>query len=619
MKIAMTSNVKQLWHVESNLGELKGSAQETANGYSFENGVYSLTTKIDVGLCGVTSRKDRLTNASEQPMTVCTAASRFTFDGSDYDVYTQANGWINESVGAWQQLNTGVLLRNASVRTASSFAPFVVLWNRQTNRGTAFHLLPDCAWTISVSRQIVSGGYSTIELELGIDNAGLALELAPGEALDFPEILFYDVRSRTDLDCWKLHHYINDRWPRRLQPVIFNSWLFLFSNLEPDNVMANVPAAAKLGAEYYVIDAGWFGDDPEWSRSIGDWYENTNGGFYGRMKEVADCVRANGMKFGLWFEIERALGTSKAVAAHPEHYVEYEGQWFVDFASPSACDYIFEVLSGMITRYGIEFIKFDFNADMLYDCYRSAFIRYYEGYRAFIARLRDKYPTVYLENCASGGLRMNLTNLRDFDSYWFTDNQGPVDGIHIIKNTMLRLPPQAIERWVSVRSLPDVLCYPRTLRPRTVTINGAMWDNVAGIQDTFLQAFLTGGPMGFSCDLEKISGETFELLRTQIAQFKADRAFWLKAACRILCDTENLMILQYCDEALTRSVITVISKTVIQREAVMFPAVDPDAAYELSDGSILTGREIEAGGLRVSLNQDEGHYQARTLTLQRKA
>ena len=39
MKIAMTSNVKQLWHVESNLGELKGSAQETANGYSFENGV----------------------------------------------------------------------------------------------------------------------------------------------------------------------------------------------------------------------------------------------------------------------------------------------------------------------------------------------------------------------------------------------------------------------------------------------------------------------------------------------------------------------------------------------------------------------------------------------------
>lgn len=276
---------------------------------------------------------------------------------------------------------------------------------------------------------------------MGVEDRNLALELAPGEALNLPEILYYEVRNRIGLDCWKLHHYCNERWPRRETPVIFNSWLYLFSDLSVENITACIPVAEKIGCEYFVIDAGWFGKNPDWTLSIGDWVENEEAAFCGRMSEVADEVRAHSMKFGLWFEVERALKTSAAVQAHPDYFIEYEDCCFLDFANPKACDYIFEVLSRQIARYGIEFIKFDFNADVLYDKYRSGFMKYFAGYRAFLKRLKQKHPTVYFQNCASGGMRMNLTNIADFDSFWFSDNQAPYDGLEIIKNTMLRLPP----------------------------------------------------------------------------------------------------------------------------------------------------------------------------------
>ena len=36
----------------------------------------------------------------------------------------------------------------------------------------------------------------------------------------------------------------------------------------------DLEAAAELGIEYFVIDAGWFGTKPNWDHCIGEWSEN---------------------------------------------------------------------------------------------------------------------------------------------------------------------------------------------------------------------------------------------------------------------------------------------------------------------------------------------------------
>ena len=54
-----------------------------------------------------------------------------------------------------------------------------------------------------------------------------------------------------------------------------------------------------------------------------------NGAFAGRMKEFSEKVHEMGMKFGLWFEIERAVADSESVKLHPDYYIPYRGQYFV--------------------------------------------------------------------------------------------------------------------------------------------------------------------------------------------------------------------------------------------------------------------------------------------------
>ena len=85
------------------------------------------------------------------------------------------------------------------------------------------------------------------------------------------------------------------------------------------------------------------------------------------MKEFSEKVHEMGMKFGLWFEIERAVADSESVKLHPDYYIPYRGQYFVNFANPKATNYILDLLDDRIRRYSIDYIKFDFNANIFDD------------------------------------------------------------------------------------------------------------------------------------------------------------------------------------------------------------------------------------------------------------
>ena len=90
-------------------------------------------------------------------------------------------------------------------------------------------------------------------------------------------------------------------------PVIYNTWLAFFDRIELDNVFAQIEEAAALGCDYFTLDAGWFGDGTLWEYNIGNWTENIEGAYLGRMREVSDRVHAAGMKYGLWLKANAPL------------------------------------------------------------------------------------------------------------------------------------------------------------------------------------------------------------------------------------------------------------------------------------------------------------------------
>ncbi|MBE6590386.1 MAG: alpha-galactosidase, partial [Ruminococcaceae bacterium] len=422
---------------------------------------------------------------------------------------------------------------------------------------------------------------------------GLNYVLAPGEELTLPAILYYEFYNKLDLDAYRLHRYCNDTYPARSMPVIYNTWLSRFDDISYDILAQQLDYVKRLGAEYFVIDAGWFGPPHTWSASVGDWEECKTASMAGRMREFSDLVRAKGLKFGLWFEPERATRMARAPKEHPDYYFFEGSDYFLDFGNPEAWEYIYDIVTTRIRQYGIEFIKFDFNAEMTYDRRGEAFIPYFRGYKKFVAAIRKEFPDIYLENCASGGERMTMSSLFDgFDSFWASDNHSIYKQVEMYRSNLMYMPSRAIEKWVTVQSMKDFGPVYGNYEKYSDPIIGcaeAAWRNVEGLTRDYLMTAIQGGPLGFSCDLTRWSERLLADMSAFVAAYKEERAFWMRSECHVLCATESVLALQFNDEEFRKIKLCVFLDKPIQYEFNVHPFCDCDATFVTEDG-----RELDA-------------------------
>ena len=569
---------------------------------------YEIRCSYEADEYGVFTRKDTFTNISGSPMQVNNLKSRFIFNGDEYQVYTQFNNWQHESSGSWQPLVTSVSVADRSTRLTMGGTPFMVLWSEQANRGVAFHIIPNGAWEIKAFRTGYASKHTKVVVELGLNDYGMDLSVAPGATVEMPEILCYEVRNKLDMDCWKLHNYMHKRAPRKQMPMLYNTWLCRFDNLDYDVLIRQAELAAEMGLEYYLIDAGWFGKGAAWSLSVGDWEENQTGALYGKMIEVANKVRSLGMKFGLWLEPERAVPTADNVKNFPQYYMkggtEAEPYYFLDFGNEEAREWMLNIIFGLIDHYGIEYIKDDYNADLFFDPKHTSFTDYHAGHAKFIKAIRDRYPNIYLTNCGSGGIRLDLKSYTLFDSAWPSDNESPYIEMRMYRDTILRMPPQGFERWIAALSISDqkdfFQCFEGSNTgklERMVACGDAVWHHLVGVQESYMDGYMTCGPVGFSCDLRLLSEDARSRFKEKIARIKKEREFWKTAVARVLNDTKSVTTYQYSDVALTKIVVQMFTHETMQQDFRVYPVLDGAKNYRLEDGIVLSGRQIMDEGV----------------------
>lgn len=599
-------NVEDILEIYSNEGKFSLSGKKIDNAYVAEDDRFLAESKVLKDETGIYQRKDKFVNKSENSVSVNSISSRFLFDGGEYQVYTQSSVWQNESTGMWQPLNTGIISFGESIRTSEGSAPFVAIWNEQTNTGMAFHIFPESMWKIEVKKILLSGFNCVIEVKIGIDNKNLSFNLNKGESIELPEILYYTFKNKTDMDCYKLHRYLHKNYPRREMPVIFNSWLSDFDNISYNKLVKQAEIASELGVEYFVVDAGWFGNhSKKWENAIGDWIESDTGKLGGRLKDVSDAVRLLGMKFGLWFEPERAVEGADCVKEHPEYYIKDGDNYFIDYTNDKAIEYLLENIGQTISNCNIEYVKFDANADLRIDPQRTSFINYHKGYKKFIEKFRERFPKMYLEGCAAGGMKMDLSYLRYADSFWFTDNQSPFDGLQIYKNTIIRMLPQAIDKVATITSIRDVICTYTGDTDLLVASNNGTWDDFKVLNKSFLFGFLSGTPVEISCDLSALSEDVHKEMKEFIGKFKKERELLKQTECRILTDTETMLVLQYNDKEFNNIKIVVYALRIMQDKITVYPEVDKNCRYvKISEETEYDGEK----GIDVSIEKQYTSY-----------
>jgi hypothetical protein len=209
-------------------------------------------------------------------------------------------------------------------------------------------------------------------------------------------------------------------------PVVANTWFAHSTDIDEATLLADIPVAARAGTEVYTIDAGWY-SKPGLNFSnagLGTWRVDRTKFPHG-LEPVVDAIRANGMRAGLWFEPERAWTGSSLWMQHPEWLLRAGStDWsLVDFGNPQVRRWAIELLDSAIERYGLEWIKWDFNRDpaQMWKGDAAREVAHVRGVYTVMETLRRRHPEVWLEMCAGGGNRIDSEMIRRADSYWLSD------------------------------------------------------------------------------------------------------------------------------------------------------------------------------------------------------
>ena len=193
---------------------------------------------------------------------------------------------------------------------------------------------------------------------------------------------------------------------------------------------------------------------------------------------------------------------------------------------------------------------------------------------------------------------MHLANYLLFDGFWITDNQSPYDGLRILSGTLRRLLPAAIERWGVVTEASGLLSYLQgDSVTRMLATDDSIWDGIVSTSPDFMCGFFSGGSPAFSCRLGALSEATKERFRDFVVSFKKDRAFWTGAVCRILCDSDGVLCLQY-ENAGELRLVFYTDKPHTKRITV-YPVLE--ARDYTVDGVLRTHADLAERGVTVTL------------------
>jgi alpha-galactosidase len=147
---------------------------------------------------------------------------------------------------------------------------------------------------------------------------------------------------------------------------------------------------------------------------------------------VGDALRRMAYGFVLWFEPERVFRGTYFMREHPEWLLGPIGDnWLFSLGLPEARQALTELLSGTIGEGGITVYRQDFNMDPAPfweaadapDRVGMAEIRHIEGLYAMWDELLERHPGLVIDNCSSGGRRIDLETISRSIPLWRSDFQ----------------------------------------------------------------------------------------------------------------------------------------------------------------------------------------------------
>lgn len=290
--------------------------------------------------------------------------------------------------------------------------------------------------------------------------------IGPGQMFTTVPTALCHVHGNPDAAFQALTQY--RRYIRRLHtdnvnlPVIFNDYMnCLMGDPDETKIRSLIGPAVEAGAEYFVIDAGWYSNDSNWWDDIGEWKPSARrfpSGFGSLLRELKEA----GLIPGLWIEPESiGIKCKLADTLPPEAFFQQNGKriterdrYQLDFRHQAVKEHLDQVIERLVTDLGVGYFKFDYNIEIVQGTDvgtlspGAAHLEHNRAYLAWIHSLLDRYPGLVIENCSSGAQRMDYAMLSAHPIQSTSDQEDPVHYSAIAAAVFTAVTPEQGATWV---------------------------------------------------------------------------------------------------------------------------------------------------------------------------
>ncbi|MEO6874835.1 MAG: glycoside hydrolase family 36 protein [Opitutaceae bacterium] len=352
----------------------------------------------------------------------------------------------------------------------NGFFPFVAVEDTGAGVTWGAQLAHPGSWQMEVYRRddlaAISGGLADRELGHWMKT------IAPGASFTSPTATLACVAGDLDDVCAAMttaQELPLATVPESEQalPVMFNEWATSWGNPNHANMVALAQELQGTGLKYLVIDAGWSKpDDGAWSSAQGDWQPNKKMYPHG-IRATADAIRACGLIPGIWFEME-VVGSASSLWARTDLLLQRDGRVitvggrrFLDLRNPAVVELLTERVIELLRAGNFGYLKVDYNDNIGLgvdgaESPGEGLRQHLGGVQAFFRKLRVELPDLVIENCSSGGHRLEPSMMALTSMSSFSDAHECPEIPIIAANLHRLMLPRQSQIWAVLRDNVDV-------------------------------------------------------------------------------------------------------------------------------------------------------------------
>lgn len=314
--------------------------------------------------------------------------------------------------------------------------PFVALEDSETGRFVAVTLYTPSSWQL----ELVVRRTEELTIAGGIADADYGhwmKTLEPGESFAAPRALVAEGSSLLEVCDLILKAQQPDISPvDDCMGVSFNEYCTTWGDPTIENMKRICDKLEGKGIQYLVMDSGWYLEKGQnWWDYVGKWEVNSNR-FPNGLSELAEYVRSKGMIPGMWFEPE-SVAWGCELYERPEYLlcrngvpITVGGKRFLDMENDFVRGYLRDKVIRLLKENNFGYVKIDYNDSIGSGCENCAPGKAAEGQgenlrrkllasQDFFRELRREIPDLVIENCSSGGHRlepsmMELSSMASF-------------------------------------------------------------------------------------------------------------------------------------------------------------------------------------------------------------